>query len=47
LHPERATSIVAGSLIAATVLAAAGADEIAVSERDLLDGAVLRLAASG
>jgi exopolyphosphatase/guanosine-5'-triphosphate,3'-diphosphate pyrophosphatase len=47
LHPERATSIVAGSLIASTVLAAAGADEIAVSERDLLDGAVLRLAASG
>ncbi len=43
LHPERASSIVAGSLIAATVLAAAGVDEVAVSERDLLDGAVLRL----
>jgi exopolyphosphatase/guanosine-5'-triphosphate,3'-diphosphate pyrophosphatase len=44
LHPERATSIVAGALIACAVLRAAAADHVAVSERDLLDGAVLRLA---
>ena len=44
LHPDRAPVIVAGALIAGTVLGAAFAPEIAVSERDLLDGAVLRLA---
>ena len=43
LHPDRAPSIVAGALIACCVLDAAMAEEIAVSERDLLDGAVLRL----
>jgi exopolyphosphatase/guanosine-5'-triphosphate,3'-diphosphate pyrophosphatase len=47
LHPERATSIVAGALIACAVLRAASADHVAVSERDLLDGAVLRLATGG
>ena len=45
LHPDRAPSIVAGTLIACTVLAAASAEEVAISERDLLDGARLRLAA--
>lgn len=44
LHPDRAPFIVAGALIACTVMAAAGADEVAISERDLLDGARLRLA---
>lgn len=43
LHPDRAPAIVAGALIACCVLAAAAAAEIAISERDLLDGAVLRL----
>ena len=43
LHPDRAPSIVAGAVIACCVLDAAMADEIAISERDLLDGAVLRL----
>lgn len=43
LHPDRAPSIVAGALIACCVLDAAMADEIAISERDILDGAVLRL----
>jgi exopolyphosphatase/guanosine-5'-triphosphate,3'-diphosphate pyrophosphatase len=43
LHPDRAPSIVAGALIACCVLDAAMVDEIAISERDLLDGAVLRL----
>jgi exopolyphosphatase/guanosine-5'-triphosphate,3'-diphosphate pyrophosphatase len=47
LEPERAGSIVAGSLIAATVMDAVGAAEITVSERDILDGAVLRLGADG
>ena len=45
LHPDRAPSIVAGALIACTVLVAAAVDEVAISERDLLDGARLRLAA--
>lgn len=44
LHPDRAPSIVAGALIACTILDAAAADEVAISERDLLDGARLRLA---
>ncbi len=43
LHPDRAPAIVAGALIACCVLEAAGAEEIAISERDILDGAVLRL----
>lgn len=46
LHPERATSIVAGAVIACGVLHAASAEHVAISERDLLDGAVLRLAGS-
>ena len=45
LHPDRAPSIVAGALIACTVLDAAGVDQVAISERDLLDGVRLRLAA--
>ncbi len=44
LHPDRAPSIVAGALIACTILDAAGAHDIAISERDLLDGVRLRLA---
>jgi exopolyphosphatase/guanosine-5'-triphosphate,3'-diphosphate pyrophosphatase len=46
LQPERAASIVAGALIACVVLDAAGVDSVAISERDLLDGVVLRLANS-
>lgn len=46
LHPDRASTIVAGALIAGTILGAAFADEVAISERDLLDGAILRLAPS-
>lgn len=45
LHPDRAPSIVAGALIACTILAAASAEDVAISERDLLDGVRLRLAA--
>ncbi len=41
LHPERAPVIVAGGVIAAYVLEAAGAEGLLVSERDLLDGAAL------
>jgi exopolyphosphatase/guanosine-5'-triphosphate,3'-diphosphate pyrophosphatase len=41
LHPDRAPAIVAGTAIAAAVVEAAGAPEVMVSERDLLDGAVL------
>lgn len=43
LHPDRAPAIVAGGCIAVGVLGAAGADHVTVSERDLLDGAVLRM----
>lgn len=43
LHPDRASAIVAGAAIALSVLQAGGADGLIVSERDLLDGAVLRL----
>ncbi len=43
LHPDRAPAIVAGACIAAGVLQAAGLDLLRVSERDLLDGVVLRL----
>lgn len=43
LHPDRAPAIIAGSCICLGVLQAAGAQEVTVSERDLLDGAVLRL----
>ena len=45
LDPDRAPSIVAGALIACTILDAAEAAEVAISERDLLDGVRLRLAA--
>ncbi len=45
LHPDRAPSIVAGALIACTVLVAAAVEEVAISERDLLDGVRLRMAA--
>jgi exopolyphosphatase / guanosine-5'-triphosphate,3'-diphosphate pyrophosphatase len=41
LHPDRAPAIVAGTAIAAAMLEAAGAPKVLVSERDLLDGAVL------
>lgn len=45
LHPDRAPAIVAGALIAGTILIAAAADDVAISERDLLDGVRLRMAA--
>jgi exopolyphosphatase/guanosine-5'-triphosphate,3'-diphosphate pyrophosphatase len=41
LDPERAPSIVGGAMILAAALEAAGVERITVSERDLLDGAVL------
>jgi exopolyphosphatase/guanosine-5'-triphosphate,3'-diphosphate pyrophosphatase len=41
LEPARAPVIVAGTTIVAVALAAVGADAMRVSERDLLDGAVL------
>jgi exopolyphosphatase / guanosine-5'-triphosphate,3'-diphosphate pyrophosphatase len=44
LMPERAPTIVAGTAIAAEVLRAAGADELVVSERDILHGAALAAA---
>jgi exopolyphosphatase / guanosine-5'-triphosphate,3'-diphosphate pyrophosphatase len=44
LMPERAPTIVAGAAIAAEVLRATGADEMVVSERDLLHGAALAAA---
>lgn len=47
LHPDRAPAIVAGACIALGVLQADGAGQVSVSERDLLDGAVLRLTAMG
>lgn len=47
LHPDRAPSIVAGTVIAGTILGAAFAGEMTVSERDLLDGAVMKLAGRG
>ena len=43
LHPDRAPAIVAGLCIAVGVMQADGAQTVRVSERDLLDGAVLRL----
>jgi exopolyphosphatase/guanosine-5'-triphosphate,3'-diphosphate pyrophosphatase len=43
LHPDRAPAIVAGLCIAVGVMEADRAESVTVSERDLLDGAVLRL----
>jgi exopolyphosphatase/guanosine-5'-triphosphate,3'-diphosphate pyrophosphatase len=47
LHPDRAPVIVGGGLIVAAVLEAARAGGLLVSERDLLDGAVLAGGALG
>ena len=44
LMPERAPTIVAGAAIAAEVMRATGADELIVSERDILHGAALAAA---
>jgi exopolyphosphatase / guanosine-5'-triphosphate,3'-diphosphate pyrophosphatase len=44
LHPDRAPTIVAGIAILLEVLAAAGADEVEVSDRDLLYGRALETA---
>jgi exopolyphosphatase / guanosine-5'-triphosphate,3'-diphosphate pyrophosphatase len=46
LHPDRAPTIVAGVLILLEVLAAFGLERVSVSERDILWGAALELAAS-
>ena len=43
LDPKRARVILAGAIIARGALAAIGADEIAVSEHDLLDGLALEV----
>jgi len=45
LHPRRAPVILAGSLIAATVMHVLGMDEAVVSEHDSLDGVAIRLLA--
>jgi len=47
LHPDRAPAVVAGACIAAGAMRAAGVDHLTVSERDLLDGVVLRLTSLG
>src|SRR5262249_11556954 len=44
LDPKRAPVIVAGAVIARETLAFFGPDELAVSERDILDGAALAAA---
>ena len=44
LMPERAPTIVAGAAILAEIMAAAGAGEVIVSERDILHGAALAAA---
>lgn len=45
LHPRRAPVILAGSLIAETVMQVLGLDEAVVSEHDSLDGVAIRLLA--
>jgi exopolyphosphatase / guanosine-5'-triphosphate,3'-diphosphate pyrophosphatase len=47
LHPDRAPAIVAGAQIVLAAVAAAEADGLLVSERDLLDGAALAAAGVG
>lgn len=47
LHPERASVIVAGTLVLETVLALAGLDSTIVSERDILYGILLDAYADG
>jgi len=44
LMPERAPTIVAGTVILAAILEATGADTVTVSERDILHGAALAAA---
>jgi exopolyphosphatase/guanosine-5'-triphosphate,3'-diphosphate pyrophosphatase len=44
LDPERAPVIVAGAVIARETLSFFGLDELEISERDILDGAVLSAA---
>ncbi len=46
LDPARASAIVAGTLILAEAVRAAGADEVMISETDLLDGVALAAAGS-
>ncbi len=46
LDPARAGAIVAGTLIVAEAVRAAGADEVMISETDLLDGVALAAAGS-
>jgi exopolyphosphatase / guanosine-5'-triphosphate,3'-diphosphate pyrophosphatase len=47
LHPDRAPTIVTGGLILAETVAVFGLDSIEVSERDILEGAVLEAAQAG
>jgi exopolyphosphatase / guanosine-5'-triphosphate,3'-diphosphate pyrophosphatase len=47
LHPDRAPAIVAGAQIVLAALDAADAEDLLVSERDLLDGAALAAAGVG
>jgi exopolyphosphatase/guanosine-5'-triphosphate,3'-diphosphate pyrophosphatase len=45
LHPDRAPTIVAGSIILRETMGLFGLDEVEVSERDLLEGAAVEAAA--
>jgi exopolyphosphatase/guanosine-5'-triphosphate,3'-diphosphate pyrophosphatase len=45
LHPKRAPVILSGAVVAAGVLAALGATEVVISERDTLDGLAAELLA--
>ena len=45
LHPDRAPTIVAGSIILQQVMRVFGIDQVEVSERDLLEGAAVEAAA--
>lgn len=47
MHPGRVDVIGGGALVVRTLLAATGASEVIVSERDILDGIALRLLSAG
>lgn len=47
LHPDRAPTLVAGTVLLLETMRAFGLEEIEISERDLLDGLALELAGAG
>lgn len=47
LHPDRAPTLVAGTVLLLEAMRAFGLEEIEISERDLLDGLALELAGAG